>query len=59
MYEQRILNFLRKNPKLKVTDTDLARIWKRNTEDVWKSAFTLVVQNKIIVDPKGVLSLAK
>lgn len=56
-YDQRLMQFLINNRKLKLTVADIARIWKRSLVDVKASAKRLCKRNAAIINPRtGVIS---
>lgn len=57
-YEKRILKFLATNPKLKFNSLDMARLWKRNEQDVLIASLSLQDQGLIKELKNGALRLA-
>lgn len=56
-YEKRLLKFLQDNPKVRITARQIAGVWKRNKDDVQRTANILLNKRKIKENPIGELSL--
>lgn len=52
-YSERLIAFLKDNPKMRLNPTDIARLWKRRVVQVEDAAILLWNMDLINIDKKG------